>query len=204
MRAAAEVVKSSKFRRVKGMRSWLAIALAALLVACTPTKLVGEPLPGAIAPDFTLTDGPTGQVVSLAALRGNVVLLTFLFTSCLDVCPLTADVIRAARDQMGTSAKDVVFVAVSVDPVGDTPATTRQFVRDHQLESTLRYLIGSQAALSRIWQAYGIAQAVSAKDVLHSDAIYLIDKNEHGRVLLHSDVSPEALATDLGILVRER
>ena len=37
------------------------------MVACTPTKLVGEVLPGAIAPDFTLTDGPTGQVVSLSA-----------------------------------------------------------------------------------------------------------------------------------------
>jgi protein SCO1 len=189
---------------VKGIRRWLAIAFVVTVVACAPTKLVGEVLPGAIAPDFTLTDGPTGQVVSLSTLRGSVVLLTFLFTSCLDVCPLTAEVIRDARDRMGTSAKDVAFIAVSVDPVGDTPTTTRRFVQEHQLESSLRYLIGSQAALSRVWQAYGIAQAVSTKDVLHSDAIYLIDKMERGRVLLHSDVSPEALAANLGILVRER
>jgi cytochrome oxidase Cu insertion factor (SCO1/SenC/PrrC family) len=105
---------------------------------------------------------------------------------------------------MGSSAADVAFIAVSVDPVGDTPATTRRFVHEHQLDSTLRYLIGSQAALSRVWQEYGIAQAVSTKDVLHSDAIYLIDKNKRGRVLVHSDVSPETLAADLGILVRER
>src|SRR2546425_2140011 len=178
--------------------------LAALILACAPTKLVGEVLPGAIAPDFTLTDGPTGQVVSLSALRGNVVLFTFLYTSCLDVCPLTAEVIRAARDQMGTSARDVAFIAVSVDPVGDTPTTTRRFVVEHGLESTLRYLIGSQAALSRVWQVYGIAQAVSTKDVLHSDVIYLIDKSERGRVLLHSDVAPETLASDLSILLKER
>jgi len=189
---------------MKAPRWWLAVALAALALGCTPTKLVGDALPGAIAPDFTLTDGPTGQVVSLSALRGTVVVLTFLYTSCIDVCPLTADVIRAARDRMGTSARDVAFIAVSVDPVGDTPATTKRFVAQHQLESTLRYLIGSQAALARVWQEYGIAQAVATKDVLHSDAIYLIDKSEHGRVLLHSDVSPEDLATDLGILVRER
>jgi cytochrome oxidase Cu insertion factor (SCO1/SenC/PrrC family) len=105
---------------------------------------------------------------------------------------------------MGTSARDVVFIAVSVDPIGDTPATTRRFVAEHNLESTLRYLIGSKAELARVWQVYGIAQAVSTKDVLHSDAIYLIDRTERGRVLLHSDVSPEVLATDLGILVRER
>ncbi|TMC75077.1 MAG: SCO family protein [Chloroflexi bacterium] len=183
---------------------WLAVALAALMLACTPTKLVGEVLPGAIAPDFTLTDGPTGQVVSLSMLRGSVVLLTFLYTRCPDVCPLTAELIRNARDRMGSSAKDVAFVAVSVDPVGDTPATTRQFVQAHQLESNLRYLIGSQAALSRVWQAYGIAQGVSTSEVFHSDAIYLIDRTARGRVLLHSDVSPDTLATDLGILVRER
>jgi cytochrome oxidase Cu insertion factor (SCO1/SenC/PrrC family) len=174
------------------------------MLACTPTKLIGELLPGAIAPDFTLTDGPTGQVVSLSAFRGKVVLLTFLYTSCLDVCPLTAETIRAARERTGTTANDVVFIAVSADPVGDTPSTTRRFVREHNLESTLHYLIGSQATLSRVWEAYGIAQAVSTKDVLHTDAIYLIDRRMRGRVLLHSDVSPDTLATDLGILVRER
>jgi protein SCO1/2 len=186
------------------MRRWLFIAALGISVACSPTKLVGDVLPGAIAPDFTLTDGPTGQVVSLSALRGKVIVLTFLYTSCIDVCPLTAEVFRAARDKMGASANDVVFIAVSVDPVGDTPATTRRFVQEHSVESTLRYLIGSQAALARVWQEYGIAQAVSTKDVLHSDAIYLIDRSEHGRVLLHSDVSPDTLAADLGILVRER
>jgi protein SCO1/2 len=189
---------------MKRTRSLVTLALAATMIACAPTKLVGDILPGAIAPDFTLTDGPTGQVVSLSALRGTVVLVTFLYTSCLDVCPLTAEVIRAARDQLGTSANDVAFIAVSVDPVGDTPTTTRRFVQEHGLASTLRYLIGSQAALALVWQEYGIAQAVSTKDVLHSDAIYLIDRSERGRVLLHSDVSPDALATDLGILVRER
>src|SRR5438105_15326550 len=108
-------------------RSWLAIALATLTLGCAPTKLVGEVLPGAIAPDFTLTDGPTGQVVSLSALRGNVVLLTFLYTSCLDVCPLPAEGIRAARDRMGTPANDVAFTALGVDPVRHRPEPTPPF-----------------------------------------------------------------------------
>ena len=105
---------------------------------------------------------------------------------------------------MGSSANDVVFLAISADPVGDTPATTRRFVQEHGVESTLRYLIGSKAALALVWKEYGIAQAVSTNEVLHSDAIYLIDRSEHGRILLHSDVSPDTLAADLGILVRER
>ena len=178
--------------------------LVALLVGCAPTKLVGEPMPGTLAPDFTLTDGPTGQVVTLSALQGRVVLLTFLYTSCPDVCPLTAETIRNARDAMGDSAKEVEFLAVSVDPIGDTPSATRSFVQEHRLEATLRYLIGPKAALSRVWQAYGIAQAVSAREVLHSDVIYLIDKKARGRILLHSTIPPETLASDLRILVNER
>ncbi len=185
--------------------STLRVALAAVLVVgCAPTKLVGDPLPSAVATDFTLTDGPTGETVSLSSLRGRVVLLTFLYTSCIDTCPLTAETIRSARDRLGDSANDVAFVAVSVDPKGDTPQTTLQFVEDHRLRSTLRYLIGSQAALARVWQAYGIAQAVSTRDVLHTDVIYLIDKNVRGRVVLHSDATPEALAADLRILLNER
>jgi protein SCO1/2 len=182
----------------------VAALLVVVLAGCAPAKLVGEPMPGAVAPDFTLTDGPTGQTVTLSALQGRVVLLTFLYTSCPDVCPLTAETIRNARDQLGDAAKDVVFIAVSVDPIGDTPSATRSFVQEHRLEAVLRYLIGSKAALSRVWQEYGIAQAVSAPQVLHSDVIYLIDKKARGRILLHSDIAAETLASDLRILVNER
>lgn len=182
---------------------WIVAWVAAVITACTPGKLTGEALPGALAPDFTLTDGPTGEAVTLSTLRGRVVLLTFMYTTCFDTCPLTAEKIRVARDRLGDSAANVAFIAVSVDPRGDTPATTRKFLEDHQVVGTLRYLIGTQAVLARVWQEYGIAQAVTTTDILHSDVIYLIDKNARGRVMLHSDVTPDALAADLGILVRE-
>ena len=58
--------------------------------------------------------------------------------------------------------------------------------------------------LARVWQDYGIAQAVSTPGVLHSDVIYLIDKRARGRILLHSNVSPDDLASDLNILGSER
>lgn len=185
---------------------WLRFALILTLIGggCAPAKLVGDVLPGSIAPDFTLTDGPTGEVVTLSSLRGSVVVLTFLYTRCPDVCPLTAETIRNARDRLGSSAGKVAFLAVSVDPAGDTPNSTRAFVGDHRLQQDLRYLIGSPSALARVWQLYGIAQAVSAGDVLHSDVIYLIDKGQRGRILLHSTVAPEVLAADLDILVNER
>ena len=186
------------------LRAVTGLVLALVLAACSPGKLVGDPLPSAVAPDFTLTDGPTGEVVTLSALSGQVVLLTFLYTTCPDICPLTAETIRVARDQLGAKAQSVAFIAVSVDPRGDTPTTTRRFLNDHGLTTGFRYLIGSQAALARVWQAYGIVAAPTDASVLHSDTIYLIDKHARGRILLHSGVAPSDLANDLSILVGER
>lgn len=117
---------------------------------------------------------------------------------------MTAEWIRNARDKLGDMARGVSFLAVSVDPAGDNPNTTRQFVADHRLEGSLRYLIGPQTALARVWQLYGVAQASSATEVLHGDVIYLIDKAQRGRVLLHSTVGLEVLANDLRILANER
>src|SRR2546428_5521844 len=113
----------------KSWRGAIVLGLAvALITTCSPAKLVGDPLPGAVAPDFTLTDGPTGETVTLSALRGRVILVTFLYTSCVDTCPLTAETIRSARDRLGNSATDVAFLAVSADPQSGTPETTRRLV----------------------------------------------------------------------------
>lgn len=196
--------RAAPWNRGKPCWGWGPIIFAIAAVACGQGKLVGDPLPSPVAPNFTLTDGVSGQTVELASLTGRVVLVTFMFTSCPDSCPLTAETIRAARDRLGDAARDVVFVAVSVDPIGDTPATARRFVDDHQLTGTLRYLIGSRAQLAAVWQAYGIAQVQSSPNVIHTDVIYLVDKRARGRVVLHSDVSAEVLANDLRILTGER
>ena len=64
-----------------------------------------------------LTDGNSGDAVTLSALRGSVVAMAFLYTRCPDVCPLTAAQFRAAQQQLGADASRVRFVAVSVDPL---------------------------------------------------------------------------------------
>src|SRR5581483_2520527 len=58
------------------------------------------------APNFTLVD-QQGQQVSLAQFRGQPVVLTFLYTHCPDACPLIADQIRQATDQLGADGGKV-------------------------------------------------------------------------------------------------
>jgi protein SCO1/2 len=142
--------------------------------------------------------------VTLSGLRGNVVALTFLYTKCPDTCPLTAEHFRSAQEKLGTDADRVRFVAVSVDPSGDTPAAVKDFSASHRLDRNWHYLVGPEASLRAVWAAYGIHQQPSGGLVGHTDAIYLIDANGNARVLLRTVDGAEALAKDLRILLRER
>ena len=85
-------------------------AVALLISACASPKLAGTELGATDAPDFTLTDGVSGRAVSLSSQRGQVVALTFLYTTCPDVCPLTATRFKAAQADLGGDANRVTFV----------------------------------------------------------------------------------------------
>ena len=169
---------------------WVAVLF---LAACSPPTLAGTDLGSTDAPDFTLTDGVSGRAVTLSAQRGQVVALTFLYTSCPDVCPLTATRFKAAQTELKGDASRVTFIAVSVDPDRDTPKAVQDFSTVHGLAANWYYLVGGRAQLSPVWAAYGIGVQAASNTVTHNDAVYLIDRSGRERVLLHS----EDLATDL-------
>ena len=171
-------------------------------------KLQGTALDGVVAPDFTLTD-QTGARVSLAALRGHPVALTFFYTHCTDECPVTASKFQKVQAQLGTKAQNVRWLAVSTDPVGDTPQTATDFVAQHGLTGTLHYLLGTQAELAPIWSAYSVAVENSSMTrtvndtgmVQHTGGVWLIDAQGREQVYLDAAFAPQALADDLTILV---
>jgi protein SCO1/2 len=149
--------------------------------------------------DFRLRD-QNGRAVSLADFRGSVVVLTFLFTTCRDTCPLTATQIRGALDDLG---RDVPTLAVSVDPANDTAERARQFLFKRGLaRDRMRFLLGTRAQLAPVWKAYGIQP--QGADFDHSAYVLLIDR--HGRQRIGFPVhqlTPDALAHDIRQLQAE-
>jgi protein SCO1/2 len=184
----------------------LALMCALVLSGCGEDRLLGTELEKNMAPDFTLTDGVSGKSLTLSSLRKNTVALAFLFTRCPDVCPLTAGQFRAAQRSLGDDASKVEFVAVSVDPEGDTPAAVREFSNLHDLAERWHYLIGPRQQLEAVWALYGIGSFTSsgARAVEHNDAIYLIDGRGRERAILHSSDPTNWLLDDLRALIRER
>jgi protein SCO1/2 len=173
-----------------------------LLVACSAPKLAGTELDPTDAPDFTLTDGVTGRAVTLSAHRGQIVALTFLYTTCPDVCPLTATRFRSAQSELGADASRVTFIAVSVDPDRDTASAVQAFSAAHGLSSNWYYLIGGRPQLAPVWAAYGIGVQAGSSTVTHNDAVYLIDARGRERALLHSEDLAADLVSDLRALLR--
>lgn len=154
-----------------------------------------------VPPAFALRD-QSGRVIRLGAQRGHVVLLTFLYTRCTDVCPLTAEHLNRALAALGRWAANVRVLAVSVDPKGDTPAAVQTFVRRHGLRAQFHYLTGTAAALQPIWAAYGVTSTAQAGGrVDHTLYTLLLDRSLRGRVVYDSTATTGAIAHDARLLL---
>ncbi len=153
--------------------------------------------PPAKAPSFALRDA-TGNRVSLAAERGRVVLVTFLYTHCPDVCPLIAEHLNQALRDLGSDRRDVRVLAISVDPRGDTAAAVRAYTRTHRLLPQFRYLIGRERQLAPVWKAYHVAANPGDLDsVDHTAYTVLIDGRGRQRVIYDSKVRPLDVVRDV-------
>jgi protein SCO1 len=172
--------------------------------ATSQSGLQGTHLGSTPAPNFLLKD-QFGDAMSLAQFKGKPVVLTFLYTHCPDVCPLTAEKLHTTMQSLGSNAQQVALLAVSMDPKGDTAATTQNFIKAHRLGNYFHYLIGTHNELAPVWAAYSVdAQAAtSSGSVNHTSAIYVIDKQGHEQVLFDNGFSPSQLAADLKILLGE-
>jgi len=148
-----------------------------------------------------------GASVSLHGLSGHPVVLTFLYTHCPDECPLTADKLHVTAQSLGEhGAAQVRWVVVSVDPTGDTPAAASAFLAAHHLSRTAQYLLGTQAQLAPVWDAYHIAvqpghdAQVSLGGVMHTVGVFVLDAQGRERTYFDGGFDPVDLAFDLRAL----
>jgi protein SCO1/2 len=153
---------------------------------------------GLRAPDFELRD-QEGEPVSMRALRGRPVLVTFLYTHCEDTCPAQAQTARGALDDLG---HDLPVLAVAVDPPNDTPQSARKFLAEQRATGRIDFVLGTRAELRPIWNGFAIRpQSVTEE---HNSRFTLVDARGFQRVgYPGSEATPERLAHDLALLENE-
>jgi cytochrome oxidase Cu insertion factor (SCO1/SenC/PrrC family) len=137
-----------------------------------------SPVPGVRAPGFTLTD-QNGHTMSLASLRGKVVVLEFMDPHCTDICPIVSQEFVDAYHKLGPQADKVVFAAINVNQYHATVANMAAFSDAQRLDTIpgWHFFTGAVPALQTAWRDYDIE--VSAPnpnaDIIHTSSVYFID-----------------------------
>ena len=94
-----------------------------------------EVCPSGQAPDFSLVD-QAGDPVNLTLYEGKVVVVSFVYTYCPDVCPALTYQLRKLSEELGDDyGESVEFITITVDPVRDTPERLASFAENNKSDS---------------------------------------------------------------------
>ena len=118
--SAPPLARGTRLERSLG--AWAGLGLLALLVACNSEAKLDR---FGRLPQFELQN-QLGERFTDADLRGRVVVVDFIFTSCPDVCPLLTQQLATLRKRMPLDAP-LSFASFSVDPEHDTPEVLRRY-----------------------------------------------------------------------------
>jgi protein SCO1/2 len=162
----------------------------------------GDAIPAKPAAPIDLTDY-RGHEVDLSKLKGRPVLVAFLYTHCHDLCPIVGAKVHTAYSLLRPGEKRPVFLAVSVDPEHDTPASAARFNREHRTTGEIDWLLGSRPELEKVWKAWHIVPEREKNDpetIEHSADIYGVGADGDVHVLYPPEFKPPLLARDVQTL----
>lgn len=121
---------------------------------------------------FALID-QDGRPRTDADFRGKLVLLTFGYTGCPDICPTDLMAIARALDLLGEAGDAIQPVFVTLDPARDMPAVLAEFVPS--FHPRLIGLTGSEAAIQKAADAFKVFYRREENAIEHSAFVYLLD-----------------------------
>ena len=161
--------------------------------------------PPKAAPGLRLRDS-TGKPFDISEHRGKVVLLTWLYANCPDICPTMVSNLKVAQAKLGDRAKDLKIVAVSTDPERDTPKAVNKFLSARGMTGRMQYLVGDEGTLGRIWKTWGIVAEPAAANpelIEHSSPIYGISASGRITTLYPANFKPDQIVNDVPLLAEQ-
>jgi protein SCO1/2 len=195
---------------VKGDRSWVdrveVISAPAVDAGLQQTPAVPVLIPvGAKVPDFALVD-QAGDTVSLAALTGKVVAVTFIYSRCPlpDYCPRMVENFKAVRQRFADRMdRDLVLLTVSFDPQYDTPPVLARYAASqHAGGPGWHFLTGDKANIERVCNAFGIEYWPEEGLITHSLQTAVVDRDGRLAATVEGkDFTPQQLGDLIGSVI---
>jgi cytochrome oxidase Cu insertion factor (SCO1/SenC/PrrC family) len=145
----------------------------------SPTELIDVKYIGTqSAATFALTDQKDASW-RLSAQRGKVVILTFMNTTCNDICPVLAGDIKDTELELGADASKVVFAVVNTDAHDTSPGASPLAMTSTGLSNyaNVFFLEGTLHQLNRVWAKYGVLVKTGStmNEVAHNNVLYFIN-----------------------------
>lgn len=133
-------------------------------------------------------------------LRGRVVLVTFFFTSCKGICPITNQKLAQVQDLLGDRlGRDIFLISISVDPKTDTPETLQEYRRHYGARDGWIFLTGDKPDVERITRRMGQTYEKEA----HLPLILMGNVRTAHWKKLRPNLPEEAIAMQLRLLADE-
>lgn len=179
------------------VRFFLALLFSFLLIAPVSAHLPGSPKKGDGARksvnipvrDFTLTD-QYGKDLRFDDLRGKLILVTFIFTTCPDLCPLlTAKLARIQEKLEAEKINGYFLLSITTDPETDKPSVLKSYAELYRAGfRSWAFLTGEKKALSNVWETFGVTvKRLSNGQIHHTGLTAIVDRKGVQRVHYFGD-----------------
>jgi cytochrome oxidase Cu insertion factor (SCO1/SenC/PrrC family) len=136
------------------------------------------------------------------ALRGKIVLISFIYTNCTDICPVLMHNLSDVQDSLGDRfGVDVFFVSISVDPEDDTPEELKRYGERYNAKPGWTFLTGPKKDVDAVVKRFGEFQE-DFED--HSMTFVLGDVKNARWSKMRGDLPPEAVLPRIRDLLSRR
>lgn len=145
-----------------------------------------------------------------AKYKGKILLVSFIFTNCPDICPLTTHNLQLIQKKVKEEKiENVSFAAISFDPERDTPQVLKNFAEARSLDlSNYNLFSGKREDVNRLMEKFHIVaipgDTTFTKDgepvyfFTHTDRITLVDQDLNVRKSYRgSEINLEEIITDI-------
>jgi protein SCO1/2 len=139
----------------------------------TGATSTGTPLPNVV---FQSDDGRSMRFYD-DLVKGRVVLINFMFTTCRRACPGTTANLKKVRRALGDHVgNDVVMLSISLDPEHDTPEVLHEYARLYGVGPGWYFLSGRREDVERLRRtlgAYDLNPEIDADRTRHAGLVVL-------------------------------
>ena len=162
----------------------------------TAALRVSQAVVGQTVGDFTLLDRE-GRPVRLSQYRGKPLLVSFIYTGCFQVCPLTTQALQSAveagRGVFGTSQFNIV--SIGFNQPSDSPQALKAFALQHRInQPNWDFLSPHASIVAALTQAFGFEFAATPAGFDHVLQVTVLDAQ--GRIyrqIYGEDLNPDSI-----------